>query len=487
MSVDSAIQKLSAAEGKVRRDLEPSRGLKPALALPDGRPVLSVLLALALIASRIARAFGEEDQLGYRHEYYREDGDRITVNTDSVLFDVGLNSHVRLVGTFVNDAISGATPTGAPPQSQWPYATFNSLYKTAYNQAYSSVYDQFVANNQIFVDQGYETYQQMTNQAGIVAKSAAPGIATNSASATYQGITNNPNYHNNSVPLTHMHDHRQAFSIGVPFSWGVQELTPLFSYSEESDYISYGGALTYSLALNQKNTTLTLGYSHNSDSVRDENFIWESKSSDDFLVGVSQLLNPKSYVTFDFTFGNENGYLADPYRSVMVVGNPGFLQANPGDAALFPEKRPRNRTKETAYLSYTRFIEPLNGSLESSYRFFHDSWDIYSHTFTLVWNQKLGKQIVLSPSFRYSLQSSAYFYYVLVPDYAGLPPYYSSDYRLTHFESVALGLNLTYRISRFLSLDASYLRYVMHGLDGVTSQSAYPSANVSSLGLRIWF
>jgi len=38
-----------------------------------------------------------------------------------------------------------------------------------------------------------------------------------------------------------------------------------------------------------------------------------------------------------------------------------------------------------------------------------------------------------------------------------------------------------------LSLDASYMRYIMSGLDGVTSQSAYPSANVFNLGLRVWF
>ena len=487
MSFDSTKQAPAASEDNIRKDSQLSRPMKLSLAMSNQREALSMLLAVALIAGRIGRASAEENQLGYRHEYYREDGDRITVNTDSALFDVRLNSHVRLTGTLVNDAISGATPTGAPPQSQWPYATFNSLYKTAYNQAYSSAYNQFVTANQIFVDQGYETYQQMTNQAASVAQSVAPGVATNSASATYQGITNNPNYKNNSVPLTHMHDHRQAFSIGVPISWGVHELTPAFSYSEESDYISYGGALNYSIALNQKNTILTFGYAHNSDSVRDENFIWESKSSDDFLVGVSQLLNPKSYVTCNFTVGNENGYLADPYRSVMVVDNPNFLQTNPDDAALFPEKRPRNRTKDVAYLSYTRFIDPLNGSLEASYRFFHDSWNIYSHTFKVDWNQKLGKHIVLTPSFRYSVQSAADFYYVLVPDYNGLPPYYSSDYRLTHFESFALGLNFTYRVSRFVSLDASYLRYEMHGLDGITSQSAFPSANVYSLGLRIWF
>ena len=264
-------------------------------------------------------------------------------------------------------------------------------------------------------------------------------------------------------------------------------MTPSFAYSEESDYISFGGALNYSIALNQKNTTLDFGYAHNSDRVRDENFVWEDKTTDDFLIGVVQLLDSRSYLTCHLTFGNESGYLADPYRSVMVVGNTNFLQTNPDDAALFAEKRPRNRTKEIAYLSYTRFIDPLNGSLESSYRFFHDSWGINSHTFTLNWHQKLGKKIVLSPSFRYSIQSAANFYYVLVPDADGLPTYYSSDYRLSHFESLGLGLNFTYRIARHLSMDASYARYIMHGLDGVTSQSAFPSANVGSVGLRLWF
>jgi hypothetical protein len=171
----------------------------------------------------------------------------------------------------------------------------------------------------------------------------------------------------------------------------------------------------------------------------------------------------------------------------MVVGNPNYLQSNPDDAALFAEKRPRSRMTGVAYISYTKFFDRLDGSFETSYRFFADSWGITSHTMTLDWHQKLGRNIVISPTFRYSNQSAADFYYVLVPDSAGLPANYSSDYRLTHFESFGIGLNFTCRITRFLSLDLSYLRYVMHGLDGVTSQSAFPSANVGSAGLRLWF
>ena len=33
----------------------------------------------------------------------------------------------------------------------------------------------------------------------------------------------------------------------------------------------------------------------------------------------------------------------------------------------------------------------------------------------------------------------------------------------------------------------SYMRYIMRGLDGVTSESAYPSANVFTAGLSLYF
>jgi hypothetical protein len=95
--------------------------------------------------------------------------------------------------------------------------------------------------------------------------------------------------------------------------------------------------------------------------------------------------------------------------------------------------------------------------------------------------------VVVSPGFRYTYQSAADFYYVLVPDYLNLPTFYSSDYRLSQLETFTIGLAVTWRVARHLSFDASYYRYIMRGLDGVTSQSAYPSANVASIGLRLWF
>jgi uncharacterized protein DUF3570 len=468
----------------VRQRIWNRDGIHQRLARARGHS-LAIILAFVLIAARVGRVLAQENDLGYRHEFYREDGDRMSIDTDSFLLDAKLNSHVRVVGTYVIDTISGATPIGAPPQTKWPFATYNNLYNRAYGQAYTGQYNQYVSQNQIYVDAGYETFQQMTNQAATFAQQTAPNIATNSANASYHSLTNSPNYRKKTVPLAKMHDQRNAFSIGLPITVGRHEITPGVSHSQESDYKSAGGSLNYSLSLNEKNTTLSFGYAHNADSVRDDKFVWESKTTDNALVGVMQLLNPKSYLTFNFVFNNDYGYLADPYRGVMVANN--YPQYNPDDPALIPEKRPRHRSSEVLFGSYTRFIDGLDGSVETSARFFHDSWGISSATATLDWHQHLGPHVVVTPTFRYTYQTASDFYYVLVPDYLNLPTFYSSDYRLSQMETFTMGVSITWRLARHLSLDGSYYRYVMRGMDGVTSQSAYPSANVGSVGLRIWF
>ncbi len=435
---------------------------------------------------RISRVLGAEDDIGYRKSYYQEDDNRIKVSTDLWQFDYGLKDNVRVSGEVVVDAISGATPTGAPPQTHWPYATFNSLYASAYQSAYNSIYSSVVndPNNQLLLNANAITFQDLTNAAAGLARSSAPNLATNTANSQLRQITSNRNYHNQNVPLTEMHDRRNAFSLQTPLTFGRHQITPSFAYSCESDYISFGGALNYSLSLNDKSTILSTGWAHNGDSVRDDKFVWQAKMTDDVFIGLVQLFGPKAYLTVNASLGYEHGYLADPYRSVMFASQ---LQTTPDDAALDPEVRPRHRNSQVFYASWTQFVTPLNGSYEFSCRFFHDSYGIIASTAEVDWHQKIGKFLVISPMFRYYLQNAADFYYTLVPDSNGVPTYYSSDYRLSEMETFAAGATITWRVQKHLSIDLSYLHYVMQGLDGVTSQSAYPTANVVSVGARVWF
>jgi Protein of unknown function (DUF3570) len=455
------------------------------------RQVLALTVAVALPLLRVSRAFGDENVVGYRKGYYQEDNNRIHVSTDTWQFDVGLRDNIRVSGEVVVDSISGATPNGAPPQSQWPFPTLTQLYNQNYNTLFQAQVND--PNNHILLDSGVfnpsgtvpydQQYQAYTNYIATTYGGQVATQATNSAVSSYQQLTNSPSYHNKKVPLTEMHDHRNAFNIALPMTFGQHQITPSFAYSAESDYISIGGALNYSLSLNDKNTTLSAGWAHNGDTVRDDNFNWQAKMTDNVFLGLVQLFGPKSYLTVDASFSCEHGYLADPYRGVMFESQ---LQNNPEDPALGPEVRPRHRNSEILYTSWTQFVTPLNGSYELSYRFFHDSYGIIANTVGFDWHQKIGKHIVISPMFRYYIQNTAAdFYYLLVPNTN--PTYYSSDYRLSQMESFTAGVTITYRIQKHISLDASYTRYQMQGLDGKTDQSAYPSANIVSFGGRVWF
>jgi hypothetical protein len=221
------------------------------------------------------------------------------------------------------------------------------------------------------------------------------------------------------------------------------------------------------------------------------------KDGGDLLIGVTQLLGPKTFITANFTIGTAHGYLDDPYKAVHIPYYPDPLNPDP-TAVTFGEQRPDKRDKQIGYLSLTHFVTPLNGSLETSYRLYHDSYGIVSHTFAASWYQKLGKHVIISPMFRFVDQGAADFYMTQLPGdytlndpldpfYAPLPELYSSDYRLAALQTFTYGLSATIKIKERFAIDLSYKNYAMYGKDSATSGALFPKANVFAIGGRIWF
>jgi hypothetical protein len=66
----------------------------------------------------------------------------------------------------------------------------------------------------------------------------------------------------------------------------------------------------------------------------------------------------------------------------------------------------------------------------------------------------------------------------------GTAPYYTSDFRLSAEDATSCGLKVAWKASNYLQLDASYERYAMRGRDGVTPASAYPTAGISTVGIK---
>ncbi len=329
----------------------------------------------------------------------------------------------------------------------------------------------------------------------------------------------------NVVPLTQFSDERNAGYLEGAVKLGRTTTTPQISYSEESDYRSLGLALTEAIDFNQKNTTLVLGLSRNSDSLNGANQLnFVHKNDTAVLVGLNQLLTPLSVLTVNLSFGYQDGYLNDPYKGVNFAFT--YLPDSPFNPTPYDvnleEKRPRHKFKQVGYLGFTQNVPALKGSADFSYRLHHDDWGIWANTFGVEWNQKLGSRVVLTPLFRYHRQSAASFYGVrfvgdpLLPDggqfavqsdgstllFSGdegfpgdgpamtipaHPSYFSSDYRLSEMETFTYGVGLRIKVCEHASVYLAYKRYEMHGLDGVTPQGQYPSAHAGTVGLGIEF
>ena len=408
-------------------------------------------VSLPIFAAAQARG---EDQVGFVHETYAEDHSRMTINTETVRAQLTLSPTVDVTMRGVYDAISGATPTGAPAIDQ---------LKMRQPITHTPIPSSTITGFTRLID-------------GVSGASQVAGAVSHSA-----------------IPLAASRDIREGGDIAVGLTFGPHRLTPQISYSQENDYISWAGALNYSVELNDKNTVVNAGWSHAYDRILPTMFAYlngrQIKNTDDFTLGVTQLLGPKTVVSVNGTISHAEGYLNDPYRSVVFDESP--LDPN-AQVVLAGEKRPSTRDSQSLFLSATRALTPLNASIEASYRFYHDSYGIIANTVGVQWFQKMGHVAVVSPSLRYYRQGAAHFYGIQFPgdpdfDPSRVPRYYSSDYRLSFLETVTLGLEGTVRLGEQCDLRLSYQRYWMRGLDHQTRQATYPGANIFTLGLNYTF
>ncbi len=293
------------------------------------------------------------------------------------------------------------------------------------------------------------------------------------------------------VPLSKLTERRKAWNAALSQQFQRVNVAVGVANSRESDYVSNGWSLNTLTDFNQKNTTLLVGVAGTDDDIR---VFYQTerakKRTNDVVVGVTQLLDPQTSLTFNVTWGRQRGYLADPYKLVQkeVEILPGLLLTR-----TFGENRPAEREKWIALAVMNRAFPALHGAVEASYRYYHDTYGTDAHTLDLSWFQQLGDKVILRPGFRFYDQSAANFYYYrldgtpILPD-SGPPrangPFYSSDYRLSQLQTYTVGLKAIWNITDAWQVDAAYERYDMRGKDGVTPQSAYARANIITLGAR---
>jgi len=293
------------------------------------------------------------------------------------------------------------------------------------------------------------------------------------------------------VPLSQLTERRKAWSASVGHQFARSRITVGLANSRESDYVSTGWSLTTQTDFNEKNTLLLAGLSGTDDTI-DVFYQTEAtkKRTHDAILGVTQLLDPKTSVTLNLAWGRQRGYLSDPYKLVQRQTEiiPGLFLP-----LTFAENRPGEREKWIGQFTFNRAVPAARGAVEASYRLYDDSFETTAHTFDFSWFQNVGERVILRPNLRFHDQSAASFYRYRWDDsevvpVAGPPqpqgPFYSSDYRLSEMQTFTLGLKLIWKASESLSFNAAYERYEMRGTDGVTPQSAYAQADIFTMGAK---
>ncbi|MBC3767518.1 DUF3570 domain-containing protein [Neptunicella marina] len=269
----------------------------------------------------------------------------------------------------------------------------------------------------------------------------------------------------NTLPLDDtFHDTR--VQLNAQWTQPVMENTRVSSgvhFSKEYDYLSLAVNASLARDFNNKNTTVSAGFSYANDTIDPEGgrpvgfsgmvinqgqFSSEdayknafdltrqdgsdTKSTLDLMFGLTQTINRRMIMQLNYGFSKVDGYLTDPFKVLSVVDQSGT------SVNTLYENRPDNRTKHNIFVQGKYAFD--SGVADVSYRFATDDWDIDSHTVDSKFRFNLSDNSYLQPHVRFYQQSAANFYQPFLTQADPLPAFATADYRLGEMTAFTLGL-----------------------------------------------
>lgn len=228
-------------------------------------------------------------------------------------------------------------------------------------------------------------------------------------------------------------EQRDAFSTSLRYSMEDIDLSIGGGVSGEHDYLSRYVNTGLSWALNKKLTTLNVSASYAFDDVFPTGYHYRrSKNMQQYLLGVTQIIDKNSLLQSNMTFAYHRGFLSDPYKLVFVEGQ--GVQA---------DSRPEHKFQWAWLTRYARHFKNLNNAaLHADYRFYVDDWGVQAHMVELQWHQPIAGDWQIMPRFRYYTQDQADFYSAVFND-QNVGSVHSSDYRLAGFGTLGGGVKLS--------------------------------------------
>ncbi|MFQ5589444.1 MAG: DUF3570 domain-containing protein [Nitrospiria bacterium] len=229
---------------------------------------------------------------------------------------------------------------------------------------------------------------------------------------------------------------RQEVVTSLSHRRGETTFGGTYAFSDEDDYRSHAVALSLSRDFFLRNTNLTAQYYRAQDEVDNldrqpgETDWPRDKEAQGGTLVLTQILSPKSFIRLGYGLSDASGYLAGPYRRVVI------------NATRFEEIHPDNRLRQTFFAWLNRYFETrtsahLNGV------YYRDDWGVRAQAAELKLYQYLGDPLILRLRYRHYEQSKADFF---DPNRSTTTPIMSADPKLRDFDMRLYGLKFIFRI-----------------------------------------
>jgi hypothetical protein len=266
-------------------------------------------------------------------------------------------------------------------------------------------------------------------------------------------------------------------------------------FSREPDYRSLYVGVRGEAEVAQKNATLGLGGGVSADNLdasgsQDSSGISEgiklmcpgdpiaqSDSCDlrtySLFAWFSHLTSRNSVVALTYDLAHQQGFLANPYRQVIVAPVP------------IAERHPEERTRHAVAVSARLFVPRLSTAFIAAYRYYWDSWNINAHTPELRVIQQIGRNIDAAFRYRYYTQDASFFWERRYT--TPMRPYLTDDPKMSPFTGHILETKLGVLGDTF-GLDGRWAGARFEGiLEYVIQNNRYGNAVVAHAALTIPF
>jgi hypothetical protein len=245
-------------------------------------------------------------------------------------------------------------------------------------------------------------------------------------------------------------DERKQKNISLDYIHDKTTYNLSYTNSVERDYISNTTHFSLSQDMFGDLTTLTLGFTDSRNKVGENdgtafkpivNWLGHSETRS-FELGLSQVLTKNLIAGATLEVITDQGFLANPYRSIRYCADPGITVPCEGGALYGAQIYPNTHTS-TAVEARAKYYLPWRAAASVSYRYFTDTWGIRANTTELGYTHPISNLWILEGRVRFYDQNHATFYSDLFPsiDYQNFE---ARDQNLAAQTNTTIGLKATY-------------------------------------------